>query len=285
MKLPLPAACAASVLAAAFLPAPAMAYGAYGHHVVAEIAMANVSSRTARAVKALLRRSAVLGTAACPARTIEQASVWADCARSLGPDFAYSAPWHYQNVDVCAPFDLAPACKDGNCVSAQIGRQAARLKDKKLSLHDRVEALVFLVHFTGDLHMPLHSGDHHDRGGNQLKAAWGSYAPAWLNLHGIWDGVLAERALTTGPTLVHRYTQREAAPIAAGTIADWSQEAWQLSRDITYPSALGSQVCSAPAPARITLDDATITRLVPVARLQVERAGLRLARLLDEALG
>jgi hypothetical protein len=34
-----------------------------------------------------------------------------------------------------------------------------------------------------------------------------------------------------------------------------------------------------------TLDDVTIARLVPIARLEVERGGLRLAKLLDVALG
>lgn len=37
--------------------------------------------------------------------------------------------------------------------------------------------------------------------------------------------------------------------------------------------------------AKVTLDEATIEKLVPVARLEVERGGLRLAKLLDQALG
>jgi hypothetical protein len=35
----------------------------------------------------------------------------------------------------------------------------------------------------------------------------------------------------------------------------------------------------------VKLDDATIAKLAPIARLEVERGGLRLATLLDAALG
>ncbi len=278
----LPLACA---LAATALPAPALAYGAYGHHVIAQIAMANVRPKTAAAIRALVARAGRLDTPACATRSIEDLSVWPDCIRSLGDRYAYSAPWHYQNVNICVDFDLTPACKDGNCVSAQVGRNARRLANRALPVHDRVEALAFLVHFTGDLHMPLHSGDHADRGGNDVRAAYGIFAPARLNLHSVWDGPLAERAITTGPSLIHRYRRREAQRLAAGSIETWSRQAWQISRAVTYPSAVGDAPCTTPVPERAKLDDATVARLVPVARLQVQRAGLRLARLLDAALG
>ncbi|MFM9827254.1 MAG: S1/P1 nuclease [Sphingomonas sp.] len=276
---------AVAATALSVLPAPALAYGAYGHHVIAEIAMANVTPKTAAAIRALVARADKLDTPECATRTIEDLSVWPDCIRGLGDRYAYSGPWHYQNVNVCLAFDLTPACKDGNCVSAQVDRNAKRLANRKLSTHDRVEALAFLVHFTGDLHMPLHSGDHADRGGNDVRAAYGIYAPSRLNLHSVWDGPLAERAITTGPSLVHRYPRREAQRLAAGTAQSWSLEAWQISRAVTYPSAVGDAACTTPVPARAQIDDATVVRLVPVARLQVERAGLRLARLLDKALG
>ncbi len=81
--------------------------------------------------------------------TIAQASVWADCIKSLGPRFSYTANWHYQNVNVCKPFDLKSACRDGNCVSAQIDRDMKLLKDKTLPMRERVQALAFLIHFMG----------------------------------------------------------------------------------------------------------------------------------------
>lgn len=276
-----PIALAAALLAAG----PALAYGQFGHHTIGQIAMANVAPATATKVRALLARSSALATPQCPARTIEEASVWPDCVRArYSLRFGYSSSWHYQTLDICGTFDLKAACRDGNCVSAQVDRSVKLLQAKDTPLPERVQALVFLVHFVGDMHMPLHSGSHNDQGGNLLKASYGIYTTERLNLHSIWDGVLAERAITDGPTLVYRYAPIDAAPLRVGTIEDWSRESYYIARTIAYPSATADQPCAAP-PARATLDNATIARLVPVQRQQITRAGLRLARLLDEALG
>ncbi len=286
MIRPLPALLAAVAIVAT--ASPATAYWEYGHQTVAKIAEANVRPKTRIAIRALLARSDLLGTPECKASTMADASVWADCIKPLKDAngqsrFGYAYSWHYQNVSICRTFDLAPPCKDGNCVSAQITRQATLLKNKRAPLKDRVEALAFLIHFVGDLHQPLHAGDKDDKGGNDAKADYGIYAPARLNLHSIWDGYLAERAISSGASLIRRYPAAVRAQVAAGDVTDWSRESWQISHDAAYGSVL-SDPC-APTPARVKLDDATIAKLVPIARLEVERGGLRLAKLLDGALG
>jgi hypothetical protein len=43
--------------------------------------------------------------------------------------------------------------------------------------------------------------------------------------------------------------------------------------------------CGPPPATRPVIDEATTQRLIPVVRAQIARGGLRLARLLDEALG
>lgn len=268
---------------------PAHAYWEFGHETIANIAMANVRPATARAVRRLLASERLLGTPECRARTPAQASVWADCIKPLKDAagqqrFGYAFSWHYQNVNVCRPFDLASACATGDCVSAQVERQAARLGDRHTPRADRVQALAFLLHFVGDLHMPLHAGDRSDKGGNDVAAAYGIYAPRRFNLHSLWDGPLAERAITSGPTLIRRYPAARRMRVGAGTVEDWSRESWQVARDIVYASALGGHPCG-PVPARVELDAPTITRLAPVAREQVLKGGLRLARMLDEVLG
>jgi S1/P1 Nuclease len=261
-----------------FSAGPAMAWWEYGHETTARIALAKVRPGTRIKIAALLRGSKDFDTPTCPARTIEQASVWPDCIKGLKERFSYAFAWHYQNVDVCKPFDLTAACKDGNCVSAQITRNAKLLGDKALNPRERLMALAFLVHFVGDLHMPLHAGDRSDRGGNDLKAAYGMFAGSRLNIHSVWDGYLAERAISTPPALI---TEAK-SDMAAGTVADWSRESWQVAHDAAYGVALGDP-CG-PVAGRAMLDEAKIEALVPVVRLQIARGGMRLARLLDEAL-
>ena len=108
-------------------PSPAKAWWEYGHYTVANIAEASIAPRTRKAVTALLRQGKLLDTPTCPVRTLALAAYWPDCIKQLDDRFSYASSWHYQNVDVCKPFDLESACRDGNCVSAQIERQVRLL--------------------------------------------------------------------------------------------------------------------------------------------------------------
>ncbi|WP_337846403.1 S1/P1 nuclease [Sphingomonas sp.] len=271
-------------LAASFVATPALAYWEYGHQTVATIADKNVKPETRRAIDRLLARQALLETPTCSAKTLEEASVWADCIKPLGVRFSYAYNWHYQNVNICKPFTLRGNCPDGNCVSAQIERGVKLLQDKDVPVREKVMALAFLTHFVGDLHQPLHAGDKGDLGGNRARTDYGIYGPERLNLHSIMDGLLAERAITTPPPIVKLYSPEERAAESAGTVEDWSRENWQASH-MAYAAAFDGDPCRADLPARGKLDDADIEKLVPMMQAQIKRGGLRLARLLDEAFG
>jgi hypothetical protein len=147
-------------------------------------------------------------------------------------------------------------------------------------------ALAFLVHFVGDLHQPLHAGEHGDQGANKVIATYGIVAGKTLNLHSIWDGYLAERAISSPPGgargLLAGVSGTQRRVIAGGTVEDWSRESWAVSRDSAYAVALGDP-CATGVVGH--LDDAKIAALVPVVRLQVLRGGLRLGRMLNRALG
>ena len=267
--------------------APAQAYWEYGHETVARIAWLEIRPDTRSKVAALLRQGRLLETPECPVTTLEQASVWADCIKPLGDRFSYAYSWHYQNVDVCKPFDLKSACKDGNCVSAQIDRAARLLADRTVPERERLMALAFLTHFVGDLHQPMHAGDQGDLGGNRVAAAYGVIGGR-TNLHGIWDGWLAERAISTPPggaaAILAEVPTADRNRIAAGTVEDWSREMWEKSRSQAYQSLLGDP-CAPPPAERPILDEAEVRALVPLVRDNVLHGGIRLARLLDDALG
>ena len=96
------------------------------------------------------------------------------------------------------------------------------------------------------------------------------------------DPPLADRAVTTPPALTRTYSAAERAALAAGTTEDWSREAWTVSRDTAYRLALGDP-CGPKPTARVQLDEPAIQAAIEPQRVQVTRAGLRLARLLDEA--
>jgi hypothetical protein len=274
-----------ALLTLCLLASPASAWWEYGHYSVGRVAMLEVKPSTRAAIQRLLAQSKLLDTPQCPVRTIEEASYWADCVKALGERFSYAFSWHYQNADICKPFDLKAACKDGNCVSAQIERNLKLLADRRVPARERVMALAFLVHLMGDLHQPLHAGDKGDRGGNDFKADYG-VIPS--NIHAIWDGLLADRAISSPPPdaagILAEVSAAERAAMAEGNVQDWSKESWEAAREFGY-GALMADPCG-PLPAvRPKVDEATIQRLIPILRRQVARGGIRLARLLDEALG
>ncbi|HEX8447724.1 MAG TPA: S1/P1 nuclease [Sphingomonas sp.] len=266
---------------------PAFAWWDYGHRTVATIAMAQVTPRTRAAIRRLIAQSPTLRTPTCPIRSIEDASTWADCIKPLGDRFSYAYSWHYQNADICKPFDIKAACADGNCVSAQIERATRMLQDRSLPTRDRVEAFAFLVHFVGDLHQPLHAGDRSDRGGNDQPANYGVMAGK-RNLHTVWDGLLADRAISTPPGgslgILSELSPAERRAAVAGSVADWSRESWTVAQQ-AYADLLGGDGCGPQPAGRPTLMPDAITRDIPLLRRQVARGGLRLAQLLDEALG
>ena len=266
---------------------PTAAYWEYGHETVARIALDQVRPDTRAKIKALLAQGRLLETPDCPVATIEQASLWADCIKPLGDRFAYAYSWHYQNVDICKPFDLKTACKDAHCVSAQIERQARLLADTKVPTRERLMALAFLVHFVGDLAQPMHAGDRGDLGGNRVAANYGLVGGR-TNLHSIWDGYLAERSISTPPGgpngLLADVSADDRARIASGTVTDWSRESWEAARSQAYTSLLGD-ACGEKSAVRRTLTEADVQGLIPEVRREVLAGGLRLGRLLDAALG
>lgn len=271
---------AALVSAAA---SPALAWGGYGHRTIASIAAENVKPGTRAEIRRLLRHAPELVTPECPVKSLEDASVWPDCVRGDGARWSYTFPWHYQNIPVCKPFDLKVNCSYGTCVTAQVERNARLLADRRLPAEQRLEALIFLTHFVGDLHQPLHVGENQDLGGNKVKADYG-IAPG-LNLHSIWDGPEAERAISSAsPPLVRRYSAEEKARLATGSVAGWAKESWEVSREFLYPAAFGNLPCDGSEPEHVVWTGEAIEKAIPIVEERIERAGLRLAKMLDEAL-
>lgn len=265
------------------LASPSSAWGEFGHRITAEVALENVEPATRAKIERLLRYSDRLGTPDCALDTLADAAVWPDCVRRDYWRWGYTAAWHYRTAPICEEYDATRNCPGGSCVTGQIERNKLILSDESLPPNVRLEALAFLVHFIGDVHMPLHSGDREDRGGNDRRADYG-IVPG-LNLHWVWDGPLAERAITdTNDLVVRRYSETERAELGAGDAAEWGRESWQISRELVYPNAFGIEDVCANEPGEATvLSQEAIAAAAPVARRRIRQAGVRMAQVLDEA--
>lgn len=252
----------------ALLPAPASAWGAQGHRLVARIA----ETRLDPAAKAEVQR--LLATE--PGATLASIAPWADQLRAEDPDLGKrSAGWHYVNMaeDGCA-YDPPKHCRDGDCVIEALKAQSARLADRGLSDAERLQALKFVVHLAGDLHQPMHAGYGHDKGGNTYQLQFNERG---TNLHSLWDsGMFYALQLDDDPFL----QRLQALPAPAGIVAP------QLQRDAARWAEQSCRIATREGvyPANRKVGQAYADTWRPVAEAQLRLAGERLAALLNELL-
>jgi hypothetical protein len=263
----------AMVVAAAVLAMPAAhAWGDTGHKAVALIAAPRLEPSAAAAVSDLLDNP---DTAAAMAGVAS----WADEIRRGRGETAH---WHYVDIEIdSAGYDAARDCANDDCVVAQITKDVAILKDKSLAKPVRAEALKFLIHFVGDIHQPLHCADNHDKGGNKVVIMAG---PKKTNLHAIWDTAVVN-AISTDPAAIAsalsaKITPAFAAQWSTGTPEQWAGEGYLIAKTQIYPQFPGSGGTLAP----IVLPDSYPASMGPVTAMQLAKAGIRLAAVLNEAL-
>ena len=165
-------------------------------------------------------------------------------------------------------------CPNGDCVITKTEQFLAVLKDPKDA---KAQALKFVIHFIGDLHQPLHDEDNGDTSGNTRYVVFERHPD---NLHWIWDTGLLEHInrdpQALAEELERRITAQDLADWEKGTILDWANEGHQIAQAVAYGN-LGNE-----NPAPITAEHER--QAEPVIELQLEKAGVRLAHLLNEAL-
>jgi hypothetical protein len=255
----------------------AHAWGDAGHSVVGEIAQARLSDKAIDVVRDLL-----------DGETLASVGAWADDYRAAHPE---SENWHYVNIPVASDqFDRPTQCaltSKGDCIVAKLERLRNELRcapDKA----ERANALRFAVHFVGDIHQPLHTIEE-KRGGNLIEVAVyfrgvrdaesRPTSALATNLHSVLDQGLIEKAAWTWGGMRDRVklgwlksSEATMPGIDGGTPIDWALESHRVARDVYNKT-----------PANFVLDDAYYREMLPIVERQLGLAGIRLARMLNEA--
>src|SRR5258708_2860290 len=241
-KLPRLTVAALLLLAAA---QPAYPWGAIGHHVVAIIAEQRLSPDVRERVRRLLfdGRYTLRDIAVCadqiragPPRPGSRFPYDPACDIVAGKVTVNTGPWHYIDIPLrTKEKNLEKFCANGDCVVDQIERFTKILHDSNDDA-ERRRALLFLVHFMGDIHQPLHAVERAcDQGGNRELVNFylaGEKRPN-EHLHAVWDtslvdklmkdgGLASERALAAD--LTGRIDEDEAARWGQGSV---EQIAWE----------------------------------------------------------
>ena len=272
-------------------PSSAGAWGYEGHRIVALVARSYVAPSTRAKVDALLSMDPDLLTG----HDMASEATWADVYRSHG--HRETSEWHFVDQELDGSADLDTACyghpasavpassgPGQSCVVDRVRAFEAELAAPGTSLAERVLALKYLLHLVGDLHQPLHASDNHDRGGNCVLVSLGGSRA--VSLHSYWDTVVVE-GLDRDParlaaTLRTRIRPAQASAWRQGDAATWAQEAFRLSRVAVY--VVGSTPGCRSDAAALPLPPGYEERAAAAAALQLARAGVRLAAVLDRAL-
>jgi hypothetical protein len=281
-----------AVLALFTVARGALAWGPEAHRIIGEIADRNLSPGARAKVIELLRDDRLADGAPSGRRTLGEVANWADEIR----DYDWGKRrgfWHYDNAPLCGPADYAKYCRAGRCASARLARQLELLGEEQARPRVRNEALKWVVHLTGDIHQPLHAANRRDQGGNRVQVSFFGKRdnPPYgtMNLHAVWDTQMVSRLIAErgGEHAV------ASAPIAAGdrrawekgSISDWIAESHALARDKVYALLPTAVSCSRKIVGIVAIDQTYYASAAPVIETQIMKAGVRLARLLNETLG
>lgn len=259
---------ATSVVLLLLSAAPVHAWGGAGHRIVALLAERFLSPQAREGVARLLS----------PGQNLADAANWADEYRE---QCANTSGWHYVNIPLDElRYEPERFCAGArSCVVRALDRASALLGDETRSDAERRYALHLVVHFTGDLHQPLHSGDRADRGGNDMHVRFAGKA---MTMHALWDGGLIDwtrRSEAEYATLLERsLSPALRLSISQGPISSWALQAKRAARR-AYE---GLPEARSKADA-VELDERYASSLLPVLDRQLARAGVRLAALLNAA--
>jgi len=290
----------------------AFAWSQEGHRIVCRIAYDLLTPEEQQKVDALTKGYKTPADTELQIGGFPDACIFPDEARAKAvkaeQDKVTDSPWlhfskfnrqHFLNVDRSTKTIPESACHD-DCVISGIESQAKQLKTGAND-QERAEALIFLGHFVGDIHQPLHVSYESDQGGNLIKPVTGGFYPIpnkrpgqteepQLNLHAVWDGSIIRKAIAEpgwkafADRLRNKIKDEQKAKWDASQPLAWAQESYDITmkKDLQYCKK-DSAGCESFGHGRV-LGKAYQDEFIGTVDLRLEAAGARLAAMIHEGL-
>ncbi|KAG6603716.1 Endonuclease 4, partial [Cucurbita argyrosperma subsp. sororia] len=265
-----------------------LGWGKEGHYLICKIAEGYFTEDTLSMVKELLPASAEGDLAAVCS--------WPDEIRWKA-HYRWSSALHYVDTpDFFCNYNYSRDCHDthghkGRCVTAAIYNYTGQLESAYKEMtsgirYNLTEALMFLSHFIGDVHQPLHVGFVGDLGGNSITVRW--YRRK-TNLHHVWDNMIIESALKT---FYHSNLTLMIQAIQTNISGEWYNDvsAWRncALNHTACPNPYASEsirlACKYAyrnATPGSTLEDSYFLSRLPIVEKRLAQSGIRLASTLN----
>ena len=243
----------------------AMAWGGFGHRAVAEIAERNLTPKAKANIEKYTK-----GT------PLADYSVWMDLVRKNDPFNAHATRgWHASvvNTECKTSQELRNKVREGrDAVTGLLEFEKMFQEREKLSDSVVMFALKSTIHMVGDMHCPAHVRfeDFENQGKFPIK-----FFGKKTTLHKVWDtSVLTRDYKSWGykgyAQKLDNLSKKKIKKITKGWVEDWLEESGRDVRPIIH---------------KVNENDALADEFMewayPLAESQVQKAGYRLAKVLN----
>lgn len=252
-------------LAITCAPMISMAWGTNGHRITGQIAENHLTPKARAAVKAILGNE-----------SMAMASTWADFIKS-DPSYNYLYNWHFVDFDRPMSYpEMTEFLNHDTNPNAynKLEFLIDELKKPSITKENKLLYLRLLIHITGDIHQPMHTGHASDKGGNDVKVNWFSKP---TNLHSIWDSELIDfqqLSYTEYANAIDHPTDAQIKEWQTGPLSKWIFESSNLAGQLYGEVNSGD-----------TLNYKYNFTHLDTLNQQLLKGGIRLAGLLNQIFG
>jgi hypothetical protein len=236
-------------------------WGATGHRTVGQIADNYLKGKTKRKIAELL-----------DGQSLALVSTFGDDIKS---DKRYNKfyTWHYVNMPFDMNYQASEKNPEGDLVTG-IETCKSILLDENSTKEEKVFYLKLLVHLMGDLCQPMHVGRKEDKGGNTVQVQWFGKG---TNLHSVWDSKMIDSfgmSYTELAENMNEISKEQVAFLQEGTIVDWVNDTHKYAIEVYESAEVGEN-----------LGYTYMYEYFGLTRSQLQKAGIRLAKVLNELFG
>ena len=243
----------------------AMAWGGFGHRTVAEIAERNLTPEAKANIEKYTK-----GT------PLADYSIWMDVVRKEDPASAHATRgWHASvvNTECKTSQELRNKVREGrDAVTGLLEFEQMFKEREKMTDSAVMFALKSIIHMVGDMHCPAHVRfeDFENQGKFSIK-----FFGKKTTLHKVWDtSVIARDHKDCGyqgyALKLNKLSKKQVKKISAGWVEDWLEESGRDVRPHIYDVKEGD-----------ALSEEFMSWAYPLAEMQVQKAGYRLAKVLN----
>lgn len=236
-----------------FFTSTAFAWGPRGHKIVAQIAKHYLDKSVADSVDFYLDDI-----------SLEKAGYWMDEV-VMNSSYDFMKPWHFVRI----PMDKTYVRTKNPDIVNVLENLVATFKQKKSNRKETFLSIKLLTHLVADIHQPLHCGFDKDKGGESIKVR---FFFKGTDLHEVWDSEILEyQSITTEDCLrlASNFTKRDLTSYQRVDVMKWMEESRAL---LSYVYDFKGN----------KLDDEYLSKTTPIVKMQLIKAGIRLAAILNQ---